>query len=158
RLRRLSGEFDNAGSDEARAALLLSDAVGALVAKSGLRPDATCYYRELELYVDREAARFAAWYEMFPRSQGTARGKGSSFADCIRRLPEVQAMGFDVLYFVPIHPIGQVNRKGRNNAVTVAPDDPGSPYAIGSALGGHTAIHPDLGTLDDFRRLIAVAH
>ena len=122
-----------------------------------IRADATRYHRELELYVDRKAARFAAWYEMFPRSQGTVPGKGATFDDCIRRLPYVRDMGFDVLYFVPIHPIGKLNRKGRNNSVTAAPGEPGSPYAIGSALGGHTAVDPELGTLDDFRRLVGAA-
>jgi starch synthase (maltosyl-transferring) len=156
-LKDLSDAFERAKTDEARAALLLSDDAGALVAKSGLRPDTTRYHRELELYVDREPARFAAWYEMFPRSQGTTPGKGSGFADCIKRLPEVRAMGFDVLYFVPIHPIGKLNRKGRNNAVTAAPGDPGSPYAIGSEEGGHTAVHPELGTLEDFKTLVAAA-
>jgi starch synthase (maltosyl-transferring) len=157
-LKGIAETFERAKTDEARAALLLSDEAGTLVAKSGLRPDATRYHRELELYVDREAARFAAWYEMFPRSQSGLSGKHGTFADCARRLPDVQAMGFDVLYFVPIHPIGALNRKGRNNAVTAAPGDPGSPYAIGGADGGHTDVHPELGTLDDFRKLVAAAH
>ena len=157
-LKQLAERFERAKGDDARAALLLGDEAGALVARSPLRPDATRYHRELELYVDREAARFAAWYEMFPRSQSGVPGKHGTFADCIRRLPEVQAMGFDVLYFVPIHPIGMLNRKGRNNAVTAAPGEPGSPYAIGSAEGGHTAVHPELGTLDDFGKLVAAAH
>jgi starch synthase (maltosyl-transferring) len=155
-LSRLLDELARADAEE-QTALLLADGTANLAARLGLRADLTRYYRELELHVDREAARFAAWYEMFPRSQGTEPGKGSSFDDCVRRLPEVQAMGFDVLYFVPIHPIGRVNRKGRNNAVTAAPGEPGSPYAIGSAEGGHTAVHPELGTLDDFRRLVAAA-
>jgi starch synthase (maltosyl-transferring) len=156
-LKQLAAEYDWAEADDARASLLVSDAAAALMARSGLRGDVTRYHRELELYVDREAARFAAWYEMFPRSQGTAPGKGASFDDCIRRLPEVREMGFNVLYFVPIHPIGEVNRKGANNVVTAAPGDPGSPYAIGSAEGGHTAVHAELGTLADFRRLVAAA-
>jgi starch synthase (maltosyl-transferring) len=156
-LKRLVDSFSRMKDDGAREALLLSDEAGALVSNAGLRPDATRYHRELELYVDRESARFAAWYEMFPRSQSDVPGKHGTFDDCISRLPDVQSMGFDVLYFVPIHPIGMLNRKGRNNAVTAAPDDPGSPYAIGSAEGGHTAVHPALGTIADFRRLVAAA-
>lgn len=156
-LRRVAEQLQKAADDSERAAILLSDAVSALMARAGLRADATRYYRELELFVDRKAARFAAWYEMFPRSQGTTPGTGATFDDCIRRLPAVRDMGFDVLYFVPIHPIGRLNRKGRNNAVTAAPGDPGSPYAIGADEGGHTAVHPELGTLDDFRRLVAAA-
>ena len=150
----LTEAYERVRTDDARAALLLGEEAGTLVAKSGLRPDVTRYHRELELYVDREAARFAAWYEMFPRSQGTVPGKGSTFADCIKRLPEVRAMGFDVLYFVPIHPIGALNRKGRNNSTIAQPGEPGSPYAIGSKEGGHTAVNPELGTLDDFRALV----
>ena len=156
-LRRAMEELDKAATDADRAAMLVSDSVAALMARSGMRADATRYYRELELFVDRKAARFAAWYEMFPRSQGTEPGKGATFDDCIRRLPYVRDLGFDVLYFVPIHPIGKLNRKGRNNAVTAAPGEPGSPYAIGSDEGGHTAVDPELGTLDDFRRLVGAA-
>jgi starch synthase (maltosyl-transferring) len=115
------------------------------------------YGRELELVVDRPEARFAAWYEMFPRSQGKVPGKSATFDDCIERLADVAALGFDVVYLVPIHPIGRVNRKGRDNAVTAAPDDPGSPYAIGASEGGHTAVNPELGTLDDFRRFVRAA-
>jgi starch synthase (maltosyl-transferring) len=107
------------------------------------------------LVADRPLARTGAWYEMVPRSQGRIPGRHGSFDDCIARLPEIAALGFDVLYFPPIHPIGQTNRKGRNNSLKAAPDDPGSFYAIGSQAGGHDAIHPRLGTLDDFRRLIA---
>lgn len=102
---------------------------------------------------DRAAARFASWYELFPRSQSGDPTRHGTFADVIRQLPRVRAMGFDVLYFPPIHPIGKAFRKGRNNTLTPAPDDPGSPYAIGSEDGGHDAIHPELGTLEDFRAL-----
>ena len=91
--------------------------------------------------------RFAAWYEMFPRSQSGDPARHGTFDDVIRRLPYVRDMGFDVLYFPPIHPIGRTNRKGRNNTLTPRPDDPGSPYAIGAAEGGHDALHPELGTL-----------
>jgi starch synthase (maltosyl-transferring) len=108
--------------------------------------------------VDRPRARAGAWYEMFPRSQSPVPGRHGTFDDCIARLPDIAKMGFDVLYFPPIHPIGEINRKGRNNAPQAAPGDPGSPYAIGSAQGGHDAIHPELGTLADFRRLVDACH
>lgn len=111
----------------------------------------------LPLMVDRPLARCGAWYEMVPRSQGREAGRHGTFRDCIERLPDVAAMGFDVVYFTPIHPIGRTHRKGRNNALTAAPGDPGSPYAIGSEDGGHDAVHPELGTLDDFHAFVATA-
>ena len=107
----------------------------------------------LSVEAERPAAGFASWYELFPRSQSGDPARHGGFADVIARLPAIRAMGFDVLYFPPIHPIGRVHRKGRNNALTAAPDDPGSPYAIGSDEGGHDAIHPALGTLEDFHAL-----
>src|SRR6185295_11746460 len=112
---------------------------------------------DLRVTVDPPLARFSAWYEMFPRSAAAEPGRHGTFDDVVKRLPYVAGMGFDVLYLPPIHPIGRVRRKGRNNAVTATPDDVGSPWAIGAAEGGHTAIHPALGTLDDFRRLVAAA-
>jgi len=108
---------------------------------------------EMPVEADRAAARFASWYELFPRSQSGDPLRHGTFADVIRQLPRVRAMGFDVLYFPPIHPIGRAFRKGPNNTLTPAPDDPGSPYAIGSEDGGHDAIHPQLGTLEEFRAL-----
>ena len=111
----------------------------------------------LPLMVDRPLARCGAWYEMVPRSQGREAGRHGTFRDCIERLPDVAAMGFDVVYFTPIHPIGHTHRKGRNNTLTAAPGDPGSPYAIGSRDGGHDAVQPELGTLDDFHAFIATA-
>jgi starch synthase (maltosyl-transferring) len=115
------------------------------------------YGRELWVVVDRERARFGAWYEMFPRSAAAQPGRHGTFADVERRLPYVAGLGFDVLYFPPIHAIGETHRKGRNNATDARRDDPGSPWAIGSAEGGHTAVHPDLGTLEDFDRLVRAA-
>jgi starch synthase (maltosyl-transferring) len=112
----------------------------------------------LPLEIERPQAEFASWYELFPRSQSGDVNRHGTFDDVIGRLAGIREMGFDVLYFPPIHPIGEKNRKGRNNSLTPAPGDPGSPYAIGSPQGGHDAIHPQLGTLDDFRRLIATAH
>jgi starch synthase (maltosyl-transferring) len=107
--------------------------------------------------VDPEQARFSTWYEMFPRSCAGDTGRHGTFQDCEEWLPYVAEMGFDVLYFPPIHPIGHTNRKGKNNAVTAGPDDPGTPWAIGSEEGGHQTIHPQLGDLADFRRLMTKA-
>ncbi|MGH7350125.1 MAG: alpha-amylase family glycosyl hydrolase, partial [Candidatus Rokuibacteriota bacterium] len=107
--------------------------------------------------VDRPEAAFAAWYELFPRSQARGSGRHGTFDDCIDRLPEIRRMGFDVVYLPPIHPIGRTARKGPDNTRVAGPGDPGSPWAIGGPEGGHTAVHPDLGTLDDFRRLVKAA-
>ena len=107
--------------------------------------------------VDDERARFSTWYEMFPRSCSAAPGKHGTFKDCEAWLPRLAALGFDVLYFPPIHPIGRVNRKGKNNTLTPGPDDVGSPWAIGASEGGHKDILPALGTLRDFRQLVQKA-
>jgi starch synthase (maltosyl-transferring) len=136
------------------AAPLLTDELTGAMAESQLRPDLT-RSQLFPLMVDRPRARAGAWYEMVPRSQGQIPGQHGTFKDCIARLPDVAAMGFDVIYLTPIHPIGHTNRKGRNNAVTAAEGDPGSPYAIGAAEGGHDAVHPELGTLEDFRSFVA---
>ncbi len=157
RMRAVLKAFDAAG-DTARAEAMLDARLRAAMKRWPDRRAAVRYDRELEVFVDRVEARFAAWYEMFPRSQGTEPGVGATFYDCEERLPEVRAMGFDVVYFVPIHPIGRTHRKGPNNTLTAGPNDPGSPYAIGAKEGGHTAIHPDLGTLDDFRRFVRACH
>jgi starch synthase (maltosyl-transferring) len=142
--------FDQAGD----VAALLSDELAAAAAECRERPDLT-RSTIFPLTVDRPLARAGAWYEMMPRSQAAEPGRHGTFDDCIARLPEIAALGFDVLYLTPIHPIGRTNRKGRNNALTAGPDDPGSPYAIGAAEGGHDAVHPALGTLEDFHRLVA---
>ena len=105
-----------------------------------------------EIWVDRERARFSAWYELFPRSWGD-EGEHGTLSDVADRLDYVAEMGFDVLYLPPIHPIGRTNRKGPNNSLEAGPDDPGVPWAIGGPEGGHTAIHPQLGTIEDFRKL-----
>ncbi len=115
---------------------------------------AVTYERVLSVTVDRERARFSAWYELFPRSTATTPNTHGTFADLEARLPYIASMGFDIVYLPPIHPIGVQFRKGKNNRVQAEPDDVGSPWAIGSAAGGHTAIHPQLGTLDDFRRVV----
>jgi len=115
------------------------------------------YPKELMVTVDPVKARFSTWYEMFPRSCSSEAGRHGTFQDCESRLPYLAEMGFDVLYLPPIHPIGTTHRKGKNNATTCRPDDPGSPWAIGAQEGGHKAIHPDLGTLEDFKRLVSRA-
>jgi starch synthase (maltosyl-transferring) len=110
--------------------------------------------RELVIVVDPVRARFSSWYEFFPRSAVAEPGRHGTFADCEARLPYIAEMGFDVVYLPPIHPIGTTFRKGRNNSVTPEPGDVGSPWAIGSAEGGHKSILSDLGTFDDFRRFV----
>lgn len=127
--------------------------LAALMAKYPDRRFATLYERELVVVVDREKAKFSAWYEMFPRSCSKGGGHGT-FKDCEERLPYIASMGFDVLYLPPIHPIGVTYRKGKNGSPVAGSDDPGSPWAIGSADGGHKAIHPQLGTAKDFRKFL----
>jgi starch synthase (maltosyl-transferring) len=132
------------------AELLLDPALAAVMARWPDRSRADRYDRTLAVTVERVRARFAAWYEMFPRSQGTDPTRSATFAEAAGRLPEIAGLGFDVVYLPPIHPIGRAHRKGPNNRLHARPDDPGSPYAIGAAEGGHDAVHPDLGTLEDF--------
>lgn len=135
-------------------ASLLTDELNNAMAESQFRADLT-RSPPLPLMVDRPRARYGAWYEMVPRSQGQVPGQHGTFEDCIARLSDIAKMGFDVVYLTPIHPIGQTNRKGRNNAVAAVEGDPGSPYAIGASEGGHDAVHPELGTLEDFRGFVA---
>ena len=149
--------FRRAASPEERTRLLLDGEVAALVDRYPDRSAATRYPRELEVVVDRPLAQCAAWYELFPRSQGKLPGRHGTFRDVIERLPDIAAMGFDVLYLTPIHPVGRTARKGRNNAIDAGPDDPGSPWAIGNERGGHKDVEPALGTLDDFRALARAA-
>ena len=112
---------------------------------------------ELKVYVDRKKALFSTWYEFFPRSASAEEGKHGTFKDCERLLPRVASMGFDTLYFPPIHPIGEVNRKGKNNATNAEPSDVGSPWGIGSQYGGHKSTHPELGSIEDFKSLVKKA-
>lgn len=112
---------------------------------------------ELKVYVDRKKALFSTWYEFFPRSASAEEGKHGTFKDCERLLPRVASMGFDTLYFPPIHPIGEVNRKGKNNATNAEPGDVGSPWGIGSQYGGHKSTHPELGSIEDFKSLVKKA-
>ena len=137
--------------------LALDEAVAAAVNKYPDRRFQASYEKELEIVVDRERARYGAWYEMFPRSCTTDPTRHGTFEDCITRLSYISGMGFDVLYLPPIHPIGHAHRKGKNNTPVCTPEDVGSPWAIGSEAGGHTAIQPQLGTLKDFRRLVESA-
>ncbi|MFL5576034.1 MAG: alpha-amylase family glycosyl hydrolase, partial [Gemmatimonadaceae bacterium] len=116
------------------------------------------YPRELTITVDRERAGFAAWYELFPRSQSPVPGRHGTFADAARQLPRLAELGFDVVYLPPIHPIGRTFRKGPNNTLQSSPDDLGSPWAIGNECGGHTAVDPGLGTLEDFSRFVCRAN
>ncbi|HEX8695505.1 MAG TPA: alpha-1,4-glucan--maltose-1-phosphate maltosyltransferase [Longimicrobium sp.] len=141
-----------------RVAAALDPELLALMEAHPIRSDLTEYDRVLPVQVDRVAARFAAWYELFPRSMSDDPGRHGTFRDVIAKLPYVRDMGFDVLYFPPIHPIGLQFRKGKNNTLGAGPDQPGSPYAIGGEAGGHRDVHPELGTLDDFRDLVAAAH
>ena len=131
--------------------------LAALMAKYSDRRWAVTYEKELRVNVDREKARFSTWYEMFPRSCASEPGVHGTLRDCEQRLPYVAGMGFDVLYLPPIHPIGRSFRKGKNNELGAGPDDVGSPWAIGAKEGGHKAIHPQLGTLEDFKRLVTKA-
>ena len=117
----------------------------------------TQFEKRLAVVVDREKARFSAWYEVFPRSCAAEAGRHGTLMDCAARLPYVASMGFDVVCLPPIHPIGHTFRKGKNNTVSAQPEDVGSPWAIGSEEGGHTSIHPQLGTLEDFKRFISKA-
>ena len=135
----------------------LSPDLAVLMHRHGERHFATVYKREFGVWVDRVKARFSSWYELFPRSTSPVPGKHGTFKDVEARLPYVASMGFDVLYLPPIHPIGRAFRKGKNNTTTPEPGEPGSPWAIGGAEGGHKSIHPELGTLDDLRHLVRAA-
>ncbi|WFU42967.1 DUF3416 domain-containing protein [Bradyrhizobium sp. CB82] len=133
---------------------LMAEELRNAMADSQARPDLT-RSPLFPLLADREEARFSTWYQMMPRSQGKVAGQHGTLRDCIARVGDIAAMGFDVLYFTPIHPIGRTRRKGRNNSPVAAAGDPGCPYAIGAAGGGHDALHPELGTNEDFRVLVA---
>jgi starch synthase (maltosyl-transferring) len=142
----------------ARVAAARDPELRALMESQCDRSAATTYDRILIATVDPERARFGAWYEMFPRSCTTDPSRSGTFRDAEERLPDLADMGFDVVYLPPIHPIGRTGRKGRNNTLAAQPADPGSPWAIGSAAGGHIAVDPDLGTLDDFHRFVGLAN
>ena len=145
-----------AQQDPQRIETLLATNTADLMAEADRRPHRV-RSQVIPVDAERTAAAFASWYQIFPRSQSGDPHRHGTFDDVIARLPSIREMGFDVLYFPPIHPIGQTNRKGRNNTLSPAPEDPGSPYAIGSDAGGHDEIHPELGSWDDFRRLVQAA-
>ena len=144
-------------AQDARVAAALDERLARAIAQYADRSGATRYDRVLQVTVERERARTGAWYEMFPRSAGTDPSRSATFDEATARLPYVAAMGFDVLYLPPVHPIGRSFRKGPNNALTTDPEDPGSPWAIGSEEGGHMSIEPGLGTIDDFDRFVEAA-
>jgi starch synthase (maltosyl-transferring) len=152
RLRELA-EMMRAGENTQVNEIAHSGELEVLMATYPDRAGATQYGPAPRVIVDRKEARTAAWYEFFPRSAEGHGDRGSTFRDCLPRIDDAKAMGFDVIYFPPIHPIGHTNRKGRNNSVTSEPWEPGVPYAIGSELGGHKAIEPSLGTFEDFQWL-----
>jgi starch synthase (maltosyl-transferring) len=158
-LREWAAALAGNGEVQARTDVALDDALMHVMRRHADRRFATRYERTLRVHVDRERARFSTWYEFFPRSSAPLAdaGRHGTFADCVARLDDIAAMGFDVVYLPPIHPIGRSFRKGPNNTLTPGPDDPGSPWAIGASEGGHDAIHPQLGTFDDFEQLIARA-
>ena len=148
--------FSAAHLDDERVSVMLADETAAAMADAD--PREHCSQSPVfPLEVERPLAQFASWYELFPRSETDDPNRHGTFRDVHKRLPSIRDMGFDVLYFTPIHPIGRQHRKGRNNTLQAGPNDPGSPYAIGSEEGGHEAVHPQLGTLEDFRELVAAA-
>jgi starch synthase (maltosyl-transferring) len=145
-----------AGFSDPRVVAALSDAVGMAMDRYQARAGSSLYRPVLELTVDRERGRFGAWYEFFPRSTASKTKQGT-FKTATKLLPSIADMGFDVVYLPPIHPIGRSGRKGKNNTLEAGPNDVGSPWAIGSEEGGHDAIHPELGTLEDFDVFVTAA-
>jgi starch synthase (maltosyl-transferring) len=149
---------DAPGTGDRRIQAALAPELLALMEAHHPPRDLTTYDRELPLWVDRERAGFASWYEFFPRSATTDPARHGTFADAEGMLPRIAELGFDVVYLPPIHPIGQTFRKGKNNTLDPEPDDVGSPWAIGAAEGGHDAVHPQLGTVADFERFVRRAN
>lgn len=148
---------DDSIAADSRVGVAVSPTAVELLARYPDRRSATRYAGELPVWVDPLKARYSTWYEMFPRSSWDGSGEHATFAECEKRLDYVASMGFDVLYLPPIHPIGTTFRKGPNNALNAGPDDPGSPWAIGGAEGGHKSIHPGLGDEESFRHLVETA-
>jgi starch synthase (maltosyl-transferring) len=154
-LAKLAAQFEDANLYAANLEAILSKAFEDIVHRHPLRENETVS-REYAIEVEHKKAAYSTWYELFPRS-ASLQGSHGTFADVTRLLPRIASMGFDVLYMPPIHPIGKINRKGKNNNVRSEAGEPGSPWAIGSNEGGHKAVHPSLGTLDDYRKLVAEA-
>ncbi|WP_394367379.1 alpha-1,4-glucan--maltose-1-phosphate maltosyltransferase [Rudanella paleaurantiibacter] len=154
---RIAELFRNPDAYDQAVQVALGDAFHQLAEQYPERQHPARYSRELGVEVDRAKAGFSTWYCLFPRSASMTEGKHGTFRDVERLLPRIAGMGFDVLYLPPIHPIGTAHRKGKNNSVTCLPGEPGVPYGIGSPEGGHDAIHPELGTVEDFKHLIAIA-
>lgn len=156
-LKRARDLEEELGTPEERTRMLLDDRLAQVVARHPDRSKATRYARELAIIVDPPRARFSSWYEFFPRSTA-GNGKHGTFRDAEKMLPYVEELGFDTVYLPPIHPIGRAHRKGPNNSLDAKSGDPGSPWAIGASEGGHTAVHPELGTLADFERFVKSAN
>lgn len=156
-LRAWIGRLREAGEKGLQQIAALDEDMFRLMRRYPERDLASRYDRGLTVIVDREKARFSTWYEVFPRSCAPELGRHGTLRDCEARLPYIASMGFDVVYLPPIHPIGRVSRKGKNNSAPSERNDVGSPWAIGSEEGGHTSIHPLLGTLEDFRRFVSKA-
>lgn len=152
-----AGTYHTSGDREQLLNLFATDALAAAMRRCADKKMVTVYPVTLEVEAERSKAGFSTWYELFPRSTSAEPGMHGTFKDVRRLLPRIAEMGFDVLYLPPIHPIGEKNRKGKNNSLKATPDEPGSPWAIGNSTGGHKAIHPQLGTLKDFRALIKAA-
>jgi len=158
KLRQMAAQLGDDGRPTgARSRLALDEELAGLVDRYPDPEDEATFDRRLEVEVDRERARFSSWYELFPRSASPDPSRHGTLRDVIARLPYVAELGFDVLYLPPLHPIGRQFRKGPNNVTQARPEDPGVPWAIGGPEGGHTAIHPELGTAEDFRALVAEA-
>jgi len=152
-----AGELRSARGQDIKVLLAMDDVLSGLMDKYPHRKAASTYPKELAVVAEPVNARFSAWYEMFPRSCSAEPGRHGTLRDAADRLPYIARMGFDVLYLPPVHPIGRTHRKGRNNSPSARPEDPGSPWAIGATEGGHRDIHPQLGTLADFRQLLEKA-
>jgi starch synthase (maltosyl-transferring) len=149
---------DCGSSGQAALTIVMDAGLTEAMDRAGPRFQPVVYEPAVPIQVHRKRARFGTWYEMFPRSQGTVPGRGATLREAEARLPAIRDLGFDVIYLPPVHPIGRTHRKGRNNALVAGPDDPGSPWAIGGAAGGHLAVEPALGTLNDFDHFVLVAN
>jgi starch synthase (maltosyl-transferring) len=157
RLREFAAELRDTEEDAALVALSQEAELAQLMSIHFDPHLATAYDRELTVTVDRTKALFSTWYELFPRSCCFPDGSPGTFRECEKLLPEISRMGFDIVYFPPVHPIGRTHRKGKNNAVLAVEGDPGSPWAVGAAEGGHTELHPALGSFEDFDHFVTTA-